>query len=144
MATLNPASESPSGERTRNVPRWDCSFGGDPKMAFCLCQLRESEKKTVAPSEEAQPTLRPWTGFEPVRLETPHTPNHPWFHCTTAALAYIQTVRRKGCLFFLSFHLDTPTTVSSSASLPPYFSPLSSNTFPKTPVQGHLCPADIP
>ncbi|MPC26380.1 Metabotropic glutamate receptor 2 [Portunus trituberculatus] len=25
------------------------------------------------------------TGFEPVRLETPRTPKHAWFHCTTAA-----------------------------------------------------------
>ncbi|MPC84462.1 hypothetical protein E2C01_079200 [Portunus trituberculatus] len=41
--------------------------------------------ETVAPSEEAQPTLRPWTGFEPVRLESPWTPKHAWFHCTTAA-----------------------------------------------------------
>ncbi|MPC87116.1 hypothetical protein E2C01_081967 [Portunus trituberculatus] len=39
--------------------------------------------ETVAPSEEAQPTLGPWTGFEPVRLETPRTPKHAWFHCTT-------------------------------------------------------------
>ncbi|MPC40999.1 hypothetical protein E2C01_034579 [Portunus trituberculatus] len=31
--------------------------------------------------EEAQPTLGPWTGFEPVRLETPRTPKHAWFHC---------------------------------------------------------------
>ncbi|MPC51134.1 hypothetical protein E2C01_044974 [Portunus trituberculatus] len=36
------------------------------------------------PSEEAQPTLGPWTGFEPVLLETPRTPKHAWFHCTTA------------------------------------------------------------
>ncbi|MPC61396.1 hypothetical protein E2C01_055468 [Portunus trituberculatus] len=41
--------------------------------------------ETVALSEEAQPTLRPWTGFEPVRLKTPRTPKHAWFHCTTAA-----------------------------------------------------------
>ncbi|MPC62288.1 hypothetical protein E2C01_056371 [Portunus trituberculatus] len=32
--------------------------------------------ETIAPSEEAQPTLRPWTGFEPERLETPRTPKH--------------------------------------------------------------------
>ncbi|MPC21153.1 hypothetical protein E2C01_014129 [Portunus trituberculatus] len=38
---------------------------------------------TVAPSEKPQPTLGPWTGFEPVRLETPRTPMHAWFHCTT-------------------------------------------------------------
>ncbi|MPC28590.1 hypothetical protein E2C01_021799 [Portunus trituberculatus] len=43
-------------------------------------------RETVAPSEEAQPTLIQWTGFEPVRLETPRTPKHAWFHCTTAAL----------------------------------------------------------
>ncbi|MPC53663.1 hypothetical protein E2C01_047561 [Portunus trituberculatus] len=35
-------------------------------------------------SEEAQPALRLWTGFEPVRLETPRIPKHTWFHCTTA------------------------------------------------------------
>ncbi|MPC90325.1 hypothetical protein E2C01_085302 [Portunus trituberculatus] len=34
--------------------------------------------------EEAQPTLGPWIGFEPVRLETPRTPKHAWFYCTTA------------------------------------------------------------
>ncbi|MPC37606.1 hypothetical protein E2C01_031093 [Portunus trituberculatus] len=31
MATLNPASESPSGEGTRNVPRSDSSLENDPK-----------------------------------------------------------------------------------------------------------------
>ncbi|MPC63283.1 hypothetical protein E2C01_057379 [Portunus trituberculatus] len=31
MATPNPASEFPSGEETRNVPRSDCPLGGDPK-----------------------------------------------------------------------------------------------------------------
>ncbi|MPC57831.1 putative all-trans-retinol 13,14-reductase [Portunus trituberculatus] len=31
MATGSLASESPSGERTRNVPRLDCSLGDDPK-----------------------------------------------------------------------------------------------------------------
>ncbi|MPC49404.1 hypothetical protein E2C01_043203 [Portunus trituberculatus] len=41
--------------------------------------------ETVALSEEAQPTLRPLTGFEPVRLETPLIPKDAWFHCTTAA-----------------------------------------------------------
>ncbi|MPC20511.1 hypothetical protein E2C01_013458 [Portunus trituberculatus] len=30
--------------------------------------------ETFVPSEEAQPTLGPWTGFEPVRLETPRIP----------------------------------------------------------------------
>ncbi|MPD00395.1 hypothetical protein E2C01_095863 [Portunus trituberculatus] len=39
--------------------------------------------ETIAPSEEAQPTLGPWTGFKPVHLETPRTPKHAWFHCTT-------------------------------------------------------------
>ncbi|MPC59034.1 hypothetical protein E2C01_053049 [Portunus trituberculatus] len=34
-------------------------------------------------NEEAQPALRPWTGFEPVRLETPRIPKRAWFHCTT-------------------------------------------------------------
>ncbi|MPC76536.1 hypothetical protein E2C01_070953 [Portunus trituberculatus] len=31
MATPNPASEFLSGEGTRNIPRSDCSFVGDPK-----------------------------------------------------------------------------------------------------------------
>ncbi|MPC88504.1 hypothetical protein E2C01_083410 [Portunus trituberculatus] len=31
MATPNPASESPSGEGTKNVPISDCSLVGDPK-----------------------------------------------------------------------------------------------------------------
>ncbi|MPC37363.1 hypothetical protein E2C01_030837 [Portunus trituberculatus] len=44
--------------------------------------------ETVAPSEEAQPTLGPWAGFEPVRLETSRTPKHSWFHCTTAFPLY--------------------------------------------------------
>ncbi|MPC46818.1 hypothetical protein E2C01_040547 [Portunus trituberculatus] len=44
-----------------------------------------ARQETVAPNEEAQPTLGPWTGFEPVHLETPQTPKRAWFHCTTAA-----------------------------------------------------------
>ncbi|MPC25318.1 hypothetical protein E2C01_018424 [Portunus trituberculatus] len=35
-----------------------------------------AEGVSVAPSEEAQPKLGPWTGFEPVRLETSRTPKH--------------------------------------------------------------------
>ncbi|MPC18265.1 hypothetical protein E2C01_011143 [Portunus trituberculatus] len=31
MVTPNPASQSPSGEGTRNVPRLDCSLDDDPK-----------------------------------------------------------------------------------------------------------------
>ncbi|MPC81119.1 hypothetical protein E2C01_075720 [Portunus trituberculatus] len=31
MATSNPTSKSPFGEGTRNVPKLDCSFIGDPK-----------------------------------------------------------------------------------------------------------------
>ncbi|MPC14452.1 hypothetical protein E2C01_007219 [Portunus trituberculatus] len=46
-------------------------------------KLDHTLEETVAPSEEARPTLGPWTGFEPVRLETPRTPKHAWFHCTT-------------------------------------------------------------
>ncbi|XP_045101932.1 uncharacterized protein LOC123498665 isoform X2 [Portunus trituberculatus] len=52
-------------------------------------------QETVAPSEEAQPILGPWTGFEPVRLETPRIPKHTWFHCTTVApkrLALCQSI----------------------------------------------------
>ncbi|MPC49183.1 hypothetical protein E2C01_042977 [Portunus trituberculatus] len=45
--------------------------------------------ETVVPSKEPQPTLEPWTGFEPVRLETSRTPKHAWFHCTTAAFKNI-------------------------------------------------------
>ncbi|MPC47364.1 hypothetical protein E2C01_041108 [Portunus trituberculatus] len=69
-------------------------FSVSPKvgvpLAFHLLTLgryvgKGPEKETVAPSEEAQPTLGPWTGFEPVRLETPRTPEHAWFHCATAA-----------------------------------------------------------
>ncbi|MPC83044.1 hypothetical protein E2C01_077734 [Portunus trituberculatus] len=40
--------------------------------------------ETIALSEKAQITLRPWTGFEHVRLETPRTSKHAWIHCTTA------------------------------------------------------------
>ncbi|MPC99060.1 hypothetical protein E2C01_094455 [Portunus trituberculatus] len=47
---------------------------------------KPTRQETVAPSEEAQPTLEPWTGFEPVRLETPRTPKHACFHCTTASI----------------------------------------------------------
>ncbi|MPC53202.1 hypothetical protein E2C01_047090 [Portunus trituberculatus] len=50
-----------------------------------LRQSIPTREETVAPSEEAQLTPGPWTGFEPVRLETPRTPKHAWFHCTTAA-----------------------------------------------------------
>ncbi|MPC84441.1 hypothetical protein E2C01_079179 [Portunus trituberculatus] len=35
---------------------------------------KPTRQETVAPSEEAQPTFGPWTGFEPVRLETPSDP----------------------------------------------------------------------
>ncbi|MPC10924.1 hypothetical protein E2C01_003568 [Portunus trituberculatus] len=66
MATPNSASESSSGEGTRNIPRSDCSLGIGPKcldillnffinfcnirgslktevpLAFCLCQLGET------------------------------------------------------------------------------------------------------
>ncbi|MPC30083.1 hypothetical protein E2C01_023338 [Portunus trituberculatus] len=48
-------------------------------------------QETVAQSEEAQPTLGPWTGFEPVRLETPRTPKHAWFHCTTVDPTVVMT-----------------------------------------------------
>ncbi|MPD04246.1 hypothetical protein E2C01_099923 [Portunus trituberculatus] len=44
-----------------------------------------SRQETIGSNEEAQPTLGPWTGFEPVRLETLRTSKHAWFHCTTAA-----------------------------------------------------------
>ncbi|MPC72069.1 hypothetical protein E2C01_066362 [Portunus trituberculatus] len=42
-------------------------------------------RKSLLLSGEAQPTLGPWTGFEPVRFETPRTPKRAWFHYTTAA-----------------------------------------------------------
>ncbi|MPC97323.1 hypothetical protein E2C01_092634 [Portunus trituberculatus] len=47
-----------------------------PKHAWFHCTPSE----TIAPNEEAQPTLGPWTGFEPMRLETPLTPKRAWFH----------------------------------------------------------------
>ncbi|MPC28713.1 hypothetical protein E2C01_021923 [Portunus trituberculatus] len=50
------------------------SNGGSP-----TCQ------ETIPLSEEAQPTLGPWTGFKPVHLETPRTPKHAVFQCTTVA-----------------------------------------------------------
>ncbi|MPC55185.1 hypothetical protein E2C01_049116 [Portunus trituberculatus] len=43
---------------------------------------KPTHKEIVAPSEEAQPTPGPWTGFEPLRLETPRTPKQAWFHST--------------------------------------------------------------
>ncbi|MPC69458.1 hypothetical protein E2C01_063683 [Portunus trituberculatus] len=41
------------------------------------------DSETLAPSEEAQPTFGPWTGFKPVRLETlgsqsTHGSTVPW------------------------------------------------------------------
>ncbi|MPC19638.1 hypothetical protein E2C01_012560 [Portunus trituberculatus] len=53
-------------------------------LPVCGCPHTMSTQETLAPSEEAQPTLGPRAGFEPVRLETPQTPKHAWFHCTTA------------------------------------------------------------
>ncbi|MPD01358.1 hypothetical protein E2C01_096881 [Portunus trituberculatus] len=50
---------------------------------------KPTRKDTVATREEVQPTLGPWTGFEPVRLETPRTPKRSWFHCTTVALSRV-------------------------------------------------------
>ncbi|MPD01157.1 hypothetical protein E2C01_096673 [Portunus trituberculatus] len=47
------------------------------------------------PSEEALPTLGPWTGFEPVRLETPRTPKHAWFHCNTVIVSNHQCFPRR-------------------------------------------------
>ncbi|MPC84186.1 hypothetical protein E2C01_078914 [Portunus trituberculatus] len=58
--------------------------------------IRNSATAPFAPSEEAQPTLGPWTGFEPVRLETPRTAKHTWFHCTTATLKGRRSGRRQG------------------------------------------------
>ncbi|MPC67915.1 hypothetical protein E2C01_062101 [Portunus trituberculatus] len=48
MATPNPALESPSGEGTTNVPRSECSPGGDTSLNFfyinfCnICSLRSN------------------------------------------------------------------------------------------------------
>ncbi|MPC93181.1 hypothetical protein E2C01_088303 [Portunus trituberculatus] len=55
MATPNPASEFPSGEGTRNVPRSDCSLVGDPKCLdtslnfyfINFCNIRGSAKPKV-------------------------------------------------------------------------------------------------
>ncbi|MPC15087.1 hypothetical protein E2C01_007870 [Portunus trituberculatus] len=53
MATPNPVSGSPSGEGTRNVPRSDCSLGGDPKCLdtsinlfyINFCNIRDPTKR---------------------------------------------------------------------------------------------------
>ncbi|MPC47041.1 hypothetical protein E2C01_040774 [Portunus trituberculatus] len=48
-------------------------------LGYLLSQSPPARKPL--PREKAQPTLGPWTGFEPVRLENPRTPKHAWFHC---------------------------------------------------------------
>ncbi|MPC28119.1 hypothetical protein E2C01_021314 [Portunus trituberculatus] len=74
------AAQLAKGERERP------GIYGQKEILFGVPPIsKPTHKETVAPSEEAQPTLRPWTGFEPMRLETPRTPKHAWFHCTTAA-----------------------------------------------------------
>ncbi|MPC48509.1 hypothetical protein E2C01_042283 [Portunus trituberculatus] len=64
--------------------------------------------ETIAPSEEVQPTLGPWIGFEPVRLETPRTPKHAWFHCTTVPrrpiAAYLLNISTAVATVRLLFH----------------------------------------
>ncbi|MPC23969.1 hypothetical protein E2C01_017038 [Portunus trituberculatus] len=57
MATPNPASESPSREGTRNIPRSVCSFEGDPKclstsltffyINFCNIRVLRSNFQSV-------------------------------------------------------------------------------------------------
>ncbi|MPC15967.1 hypothetical protein E2C01_008773 [Portunus trituberculatus] len=42
----------------------------------CLLSQSPPARKPSPRMKEAQPTLGPWTGFEPVRLETPRTPKH--------------------------------------------------------------------
>ncbi|MPC72852.1 hypothetical protein E2C01_067166 [Portunus trituberculatus] len=50
------------------------------EMSACVkVEVRCLRLEILAPSEEAQPTLGPWIGFEPLRLETPRTPKHAWF-----------------------------------------------------------------
>ncbi|MPC85436.1 hypothetical protein E2C01_080212 [Portunus trituberculatus] len=52
-------------------------------ILFVASISKPIRQETIALSEEALPTLGLWTGFELVRLETPRTPKHAWFHCTT-------------------------------------------------------------
>ncbi|MPC77449.1 hypothetical protein E2C01_071903 [Portunus trituberculatus] len=60
-------------------------ISGLKELHFALPSIyKPTHQETIAPSEEAQPTLGPWTGFKPMRLEAPQTPKHAWFHCTTA------------------------------------------------------------
>ncbi|MPC22810.1 hypothetical protein E2C01_015838 [Portunus trituberculatus] len=63
----------------------ECAATSSSGNGTDLENFSDVEQETVTPSEEAQPTLGPWTGFEPMRLETPQTPQHAWLHCTTAA-----------------------------------------------------------
>ncbi|MPC87768.1 hypothetical protein E2C01_082641 [Portunus trituberculatus] len=65
-------------------------------MWYLLSQSPPARK--LAPSEEAQPSLELWTGFEPVRLETPRTPKHAWFHCTT--------LKKRGMVFYDFFDIE--------------------------------------
>ncbi|MPC35887.1 hypothetical protein E2C01_029324 [Portunus trituberculatus] len=44
-------------------------------LVIGTCKCLPTGLEILAPSEEAQPTLGPWTGLEPTRLETPRTPN---------------------------------------------------------------------
>ncbi|MPC09873.1 EGF-like repeat and discoidin I-like domain-containing protein 3 [Portunus trituberculatus] len=67
-------------KRNQSVERWSSR----PRLAVPFLLASSPQEEIIAPSKEAQPTLGPWTRFEPVRLETPLTPNHVWFHCTTA------------------------------------------------------------
>ncbi|MPC27541.1 hypothetical protein E2C01_020713 [Portunus trituberculatus] len=58
-----------------------------------VSQIRNSDP--TRSETTAQPTLGPWTGFKPVRLETPWTPKHAWFHCTTATFDIPENVSTK-------------------------------------------------
>ncbi|MPC44990.1 hypothetical protein E2C01_038673 [Portunus trituberculatus] len=49
---------------------------GDTFLWYLLSQSPPAKNPFPRVSGEAQPTLGPWTGFEPVRLETPRTPKH--------------------------------------------------------------------
>ncbi|MPC30059.1 hypothetical protein E2C01_023312 [Portunus trituberculatus] len=66
----------------------------------------------------------PWTGFKPVRLETPRTPKHAWFHCTTAGSWLIRCTGAWGTRPGLptcdaAGNGKSPAHSSSSTSLPP-------------------------
>ncbi|MPC50814.1 hypothetical protein E2C01_044648 [Portunus trituberculatus] len=62
-----------------DIPTEELEVGGDwapLHYEYTSVNQEPTRYETVTSSEEAQPTFGPWTGFEPVRLETPRTPKH--------------------------------------------------------------------